>query len=271
MPRMAQVALFAVIGMPVYVCASGATPLAAVLIAAGLSPGAAVAFSSRKGRYARLRMCPRPTATWPSYALAYARPQDRGFTHRVAVGRDAAWSKAKVIQSNESGSVERVAIQPTRTSTQPASSFTPIRFELPGDFKKKCTQKHITVPVGPSVIYAELSSDPWLTARLVLDPDTGEDVELFTRGAHQKISAPFHAQAPRVLLSLCPTDLPQAPGILELHRLEIRPLPPAPAPRDSFAPQFGSSGFPALPPRYRPTRARHRRDIQTNQDARGRK
>ncbi|TVR03556.1 MAG: hypothetical protein EA398_04400 [Deltaproteobacteria bacterium] len=39
-----QVALFAIIGIPVYVCASGATPLAAMLIAGGVSPGAALAF-----------------------------------------------------------------------------------------------------------------------------------------------------------------------------------------------------------------------------------
>ena len=34
---------FALIGLPLYVCASGATPLAAGLVAAGASPGAAVA------------------------------------------------------------------------------------------------------------------------------------------------------------------------------------------------------------------------------------
>lgn len=43
-PSWAQVPLFALIGMPIYVCASGSTPLAAVLIAKGVSPGAAVAF-----------------------------------------------------------------------------------------------------------------------------------------------------------------------------------------------------------------------------------
>jgi len=43
-PGWAQVALFAVVGMPVYVCASGATPLAAALIFGGVSPGAAIAF-----------------------------------------------------------------------------------------------------------------------------------------------------------------------------------------------------------------------------------
>ncbi len=36
--------LFALLGMPFYVCASGATPLAAVLIHKGVSPGAALAF-----------------------------------------------------------------------------------------------------------------------------------------------------------------------------------------------------------------------------------
>jgi uncharacterized membrane protein YraQ (UPF0718 family) len=34
----------ALLGMPLYVCASGSTPLAAVLVAKGLSPGAAIAF-----------------------------------------------------------------------------------------------------------------------------------------------------------------------------------------------------------------------------------
>ncbi len=39
-----EVPLFALLGLPYYVCASGATPLAAVLIASGISPGAALAF-----------------------------------------------------------------------------------------------------------------------------------------------------------------------------------------------------------------------------------
>jgi uncharacterized membrane protein YraQ (UPF0718 family) len=39
-----QVAAFGLVGLPVYVCATGATPLIAVLIATGLSPGAALAF-----------------------------------------------------------------------------------------------------------------------------------------------------------------------------------------------------------------------------------
>lgn len=39
-----EVELFAILGMPVYVCASGATPLVAVLIHNGVSPGAALAF-----------------------------------------------------------------------------------------------------------------------------------------------------------------------------------------------------------------------------------
>ena len=43
-PSAAQVPLFALIGIPMYVCASGATPIAAVLIASGVSPGAALAF-----------------------------------------------------------------------------------------------------------------------------------------------------------------------------------------------------------------------------------
>jgi uncharacterized protein len=43
-PDFLHVPLFAIIGIPMYVCASGATPLAAVLIAKGVSPGAAIAF-----------------------------------------------------------------------------------------------------------------------------------------------------------------------------------------------------------------------------------
>jgi hypothetical protein len=43
-PDAIEVFLFAVIGMPLYVCAAGVTPLIAVLLAAGVSPGAAVAF-----------------------------------------------------------------------------------------------------------------------------------------------------------------------------------------------------------------------------------
>ena len=43
-PRWLQVPLFGLIGIPLYVCASGATPLAAVAIYKGISPGAALAF-----------------------------------------------------------------------------------------------------------------------------------------------------------------------------------------------------------------------------------
>jgi uncharacterized membrane protein YraQ (UPF0718 family) len=43
-PAGIDVLLFALVAMPIYVCASGATPLAAVLIAGGVSPGAAIAF-----------------------------------------------------------------------------------------------------------------------------------------------------------------------------------------------------------------------------------
>jgi hypothetical protein len=39
-----QVPLLALIGLPVYVCASGATPLVALLMAKGIAPGAALAF-----------------------------------------------------------------------------------------------------------------------------------------------------------------------------------------------------------------------------------
>ena len=44
MPSYLQVPLFALIGIPVYVCASGSTPLAAIAIHKGVSPGAALAF-----------------------------------------------------------------------------------------------------------------------------------------------------------------------------------------------------------------------------------
>lgn len=43
-PDWLEVLAFAVLGIPVYVCASGATPVAAALIVAGVSPGAALAF-----------------------------------------------------------------------------------------------------------------------------------------------------------------------------------------------------------------------------------
>jgi uncharacterized membrane protein YraQ (UPF0718 family) len=43
-PPVLQVGLFALIGMPIYVCATGATPMVAVLIAKGMTPGAALAF-----------------------------------------------------------------------------------------------------------------------------------------------------------------------------------------------------------------------------------
>lgn len=44
LPFGVDVAVFTLIGIPAYVCASGATPLAAVLIYGGVSPGAAIAF-----------------------------------------------------------------------------------------------------------------------------------------------------------------------------------------------------------------------------------
>ncbi len=43
-PAALQVPVAALAGLPMYVCASGATPLVAVLLAKGLSPGAAIAF-----------------------------------------------------------------------------------------------------------------------------------------------------------------------------------------------------------------------------------
>jgi len=44
MPDYLEVLLCAALGMPMYVCASAATPLVAVLLAAGVSPGAGIAF-----------------------------------------------------------------------------------------------------------------------------------------------------------------------------------------------------------------------------------
>jgi len=43
-PAVVQLPLFALLGLPVYVCASAATPLVAVLISAGVSPRAGLAF-----------------------------------------------------------------------------------------------------------------------------------------------------------------------------------------------------------------------------------
>ncbi|MFT5431331.1 MAG: uncharacterized membrane protein YraQ (UPF0718 family) [Myxococcota bacterium] len=43
-PAAWQIPLFALIGLPSYVCASGATPLVAIVVAHGVSPGAALAF-----------------------------------------------------------------------------------------------------------------------------------------------------------------------------------------------------------------------------------
>lgn len=44
LPDWLEIGAFALLGMPIYVCAAGATPLVAVLIAGGVSPGAAIAF-----------------------------------------------------------------------------------------------------------------------------------------------------------------------------------------------------------------------------------
>jgi hypothetical protein len=44
LPFGVDVVIFALLGMPMYVCASGATPLVAVLLHKGVSPGAALAF-----------------------------------------------------------------------------------------------------------------------------------------------------------------------------------------------------------------------------------
>ncbi|RME73862.1 MAG: hypothetical protein D6776_06275, partial [Planctomycetota bacterium] len=44
LPRGLDVLLCALLGLPIYVCATGATPIVAVLVAKGVSPGAAIAF-----------------------------------------------------------------------------------------------------------------------------------------------------------------------------------------------------------------------------------
>ena len=44
LPPGMEVPLMACLGLPLYVCASGSTPLAAILLASGMSPGAALAF-----------------------------------------------------------------------------------------------------------------------------------------------------------------------------------------------------------------------------------
>ena len=44
LPPGAEVIAFALLGLPVYVCASGATPMAAAMLAVGVSPGAVLAF-----------------------------------------------------------------------------------------------------------------------------------------------------------------------------------------------------------------------------------
>jgi hypothetical protein len=44
LPGGVEVLLFALLGLPVYVCASGATPIVAVMLINGISPGAALAF-----------------------------------------------------------------------------------------------------------------------------------------------------------------------------------------------------------------------------------
>ncbi|MGJ8671107.1 MAG: permease [Oceanococcus sp.] len=43
-PPAAQVVAFALLGLPLYVCATGSTPIVAVMLLAGVSPGAALAF-----------------------------------------------------------------------------------------------------------------------------------------------------------------------------------------------------------------------------------
>ena len=44
LPGAVEVVFFALLGLPIYVCASGATPIVAVLLMTGVSPGAALAF-----------------------------------------------------------------------------------------------------------------------------------------------------------------------------------------------------------------------------------
>lgn len=44
LPSLLEVAAFALLGMPVYVCATGSTPIVAMMLLSGVSPGAALAF-----------------------------------------------------------------------------------------------------------------------------------------------------------------------------------------------------------------------------------
>ena len=44
LPMLAEVAVFALLGMPLYVCATGSTPIVAVMLVSGVSPGACLAF-----------------------------------------------------------------------------------------------------------------------------------------------------------------------------------------------------------------------------------
>ncbi|MGB1556809.1 MAG: permease [Oceanococcaceae bacterium] len=44
LPGLLEVAAFALLGLPVYVCATGSTPIVAVMLLSGVSPGAALAF-----------------------------------------------------------------------------------------------------------------------------------------------------------------------------------------------------------------------------------
>ena len=63
-PDRSEVALFALLGIPTYVCVSGLTPLAAVLVYKGVSSGAACLFVYRS--------CYKPNDLWRTRAAARA-------------------------------------------------------------------------------------------------------------------------------------------------------------------------------------------------------
>ena len=75
-PDALEVLAFALVGMPLYVCAAGATPLVAVLLAAGVSPGAAIAFlltgpATNVATFGLLRGLHGPRLAW-TFAIATA-------------------------------------------------------------------------------------------------------------------------------------------------------------------------------------------------------
>ncbi|MCB9646594.1 MAG: permease [Deltaproteobacteria bacterium] len=87
-----DVPLFALLGLPLYVCASGATPLTAALIFAGVSPGAALAF----------------LLTGPAHDVATAVAVRRRFGGRAAL----AFGAVVVIGASGLGTLANVALGP---------------------------------------------------------------------------------------------------------------------------------------------------------------